>query len=203
MGDQSSLGWGHEQTLLPAPSSPVAGPQCALGCIGVPRWNRQRPGILRGISTALGKPLCWVTPAKPGTGPAAQHVDMAVLTSTRIGAARREKDQTVLEQYGHSSGCQGQKGKPAETSPLRREQGATRPSKGRAGLAGRAALQGFLPSIVPRSLQPKSICSEGVESHQHRQEALSKKASSVLLRRCNHVRNTKRHRHLQKSRRRL
>lgn len=70
------------------------------------------------------------------------------------------------------------------------------------GLAGRAQhCQGFLPSIALLSLQPKPICKEGVESLKHRREALSKKASSVLLRRCNHVKKTKRHHHLQKSRR--
>lgn len=62
----------------------------------------------------------------------------------------------------------------------------------RSGLAGRAQhCQGFLPSIVLLSLQPKPICKEEVESLKHRREALSKKASSVLLRRCNHVKKQK------------
>lgn len=46
------------------------------------------------------------------------------------------------------------------------------------GLAGRVQhFQGFLPSIMLLSLQPKPICNEGVESLKHKQEALSKKKS--------------------------
>lgn len=80
------------------------------------------------------------------------------------------------QQYGHSSVCQGQKGlwKPLPCAGSREPTWA---SKGRVGLAGRVQhFQGFLPSVMPRSVQPKSICSEGAESHQHKQEALSKKS---------------------------
>jgi len=60
------------------------------------------------------------------------------------------------------------------------------------GLAGRAQhFQGFLPRIMLLSAQPEAICNEGVESLKHKQEALSKKASSVLLRWCNHVKKPK------------
>lgn len=60
------------------------------------------------------------------------------------------------------------------------------------GLAGRAQrFQGFLPSDMLIPVQPKPICNEGVESLKHKQEALSKKASSVLLCRCNHVKKNK------------
>lgn len=130
----------------------------------------------------------------------AQRVDMAALTSTRTGGNKeREGPKSVgatTRSFLWVLRTQG----PVETSPLCWEQGAHVAQQGQ-GWAGRQHFQGFLPSIMPRSVQPKSICSEGVESHQHKQEALSKKASSVLLRQCNHVRNTKRHRHLQKSRR--
>lgn len=126
-----------------------------------------------------------------GHGSADQHQDW--------GNKEREGPESVratTRSFLWVSRTQG----PVETSPLCWEQGAHVAQQGQ-GWAGRQHFQGFLPSIMPRSVQPKSICSEGVESHQHKQEALSKKASSVLLRRCNHVRNTKRHRHLQKSRR--
>lgn len=68
------------------------------------------------------------------------------------------------------------------------------------GWQAERSTQGSLPSVLLISVQPKPICTEGVESLKRKQEALSKKASSVL-RWCNHVRNPKRHRHLQKSRR--
>lgn len=45
------------------------------------------------------------------------------------------------------------------------------------GLAGKVQqFQGFLPSIMFISVQPKPICNEGVESFKHKQEALSKKS---------------------------
>lgn len=51
----------------------------------------------------------------------------------------------------------------------------------------RDSSQALCSSLV----QPKPICSEGVESLKHKQEGLSKKASSVLLCWSNHVKKTK------------
>lgn len=205
----ASLGCCHEQTLLPAPLPPSCWNSV---CTGVHQgasmeqarsWYPERNFNTTGEASVLGYSSTTRHTDSSTHQEPAPHMDMAVLTSTRSGASKeRQGPESVGATIGSFlwvSRTQGYLWKPV---PCAGSKELTWPSKGRAGLAERVQhFQGFLPSIVPRSVQPKSICSEGVESHQHKQEALSKKALSVLLRRCNHVRNTKRHRHLQKSRR--
>lgn len=88
----------------------------------------------------------------------AQRVDMAALTSTRIGATRREKDQKVSEQqHGHSSGCRGHKDlwKPLPCAGSREP---TWPSKGRVGLAGSTSRDSSRASCPdPCSLNPSAV----------------------------------------------
>lgn len=200
-GDQSSVGWCHRQTLLTAPFPQLLGVHQGASMEQGMCWHPERNFNSTGETSVLG----YSPPTRHkhcSTHPEpAQHVATAELGSASTGAARRERDQKALGQQWVILWVSRTEG-PVETCLLCWEQGAQVAGKRRAGLASRMQhFQGFLPSSVPRSEQPKSICSEGVESHQHKQEAPSKKASSVLLRRCNHVRNTKRHRHLQKSRR--